>query len=87
VAPARVGSVRGEVVVDGKAPGIGGSSGDGSNRRWRAAVLAASGGEIEGLQRLMSMGKWRRRSSEEWGWCLCEEMVEEGSPFIGAEGD
>jgi hypothetical protein len=57
VAPARVGSVRGEVVVDGEAPGTGGSSGDGSNRRRRAVVLVASGGEIEGLQRLMSMGE------------------------------
>jgi hypothetical protein len=50
VAPAAVGSVRGEVVVDGAAPGTGGSSGDGSNRRRRATVLAASGGEIGELR-------------------------------------
>jgi hypothetical protein len=45
-APARVGEVRGYVVVDGESSGTGGVSGYGSNRRRASAAVMGSDDQI-----------------------------------------
>jgi hypothetical protein len=65
-APAVAGSVRDVDVDDGEAPGTGGVSWIGSNRRRRGAVLAGSGLQIGATPaRIERVVGWRRSSG---GW-------------------
>ena len=57
MAPARVGRVLGEGVVDGEAPGTGGVSGEGSNGRRTSAAAHSSDEAIAVLRWLMSLGE------------------------------
>ena len=54
-----------DVVDDGEAPGTGGSSGDGSNRRRASAAVTGSGVAIGRRYWAMSSGEVARRSREE----------------------
>jgi hypothetical protein len=86
VAPARFGSMLDEVVDDGEAPGTGGSSWNGSNRRRASAASGGSEASIGRRRWLMSTVEWLRWSSEKRGRCWCAQIDEGRSPFIGARG-
>jgi hypothetical protein len=86
VAPARVGSVLGDDVDDGEAPGTVGSSWGGSNRRRASAAITGSEAAIGWRQWAMSRVEWLWWSSEERGRRWCAWIDAGRSPFIGTRG-
>ncbi|KAK1572795.1 hypothetical protein QYE76_048129 [Lolium multiflorum] len=76
---------RGGVVEGGEAPGTGGVSWGGSNRRRASAVAHGSGGEIEWLWWTIEEGRWSRRSSEMREARWCEGNGRGSAPFIVSE--
>ena len=85
VAPAAVGSVRGEGVDDGEAPGSSGASWGGSNRRRASAVVTGSEVAIGELRRVIGAVRWSRSLREERGVCWCAQIDEWGLLFIGEQ--
>lgn len=82
-APAVAGSVRDVDVDDGEAPGTGGVSWIGFNRRRSSAASGGSEVAIGWLRWGMSTVEWLRRSSEKRGRRWCAQIDERSSPFIG----
>jgi hypothetical protein len=86
VAPARLGSVRGEVVDDGGAPGTGGSSWGGSNRRRRPPGTGGSDLQIGAAPARIERVVWWLRSSERWRARWCAQIDEGSALFIATRG-
>ena len=75
-----------DVVDDGEAPGTGGSSWNGSNRRRASAAITGSEASIGWRQWAMSRVEWLWWSSEERGRRWCAWIDAGRSPFIGTRG-
>ena len=86
MAPATVGSMLGDAVVDGEATGSSGTSRGGSNRRRASAAACGSEVAIGELRRLIGAVRWSRSSRGKRGVLRCAQIIEWGLLFIGEQG-